>query len=221
MRVALRCFVSSIAISLACRATSDAERTSATYETKTGTAKVAKVEAEKVVDTKAEPPALDIEYVPTPMNVVDKMLDVAAITKADVVYDLGCGDGRVLIGAAQEYGERGFGFDLDPERVVEARANVEKAGVGHLVTIAQQNLFEVDLAPATVVMLYLAPELNLRLVPQLERLAPKSRIVSHDFYIEGYDPDDIWKVVAEHHRPPHEPRNHYVYLWTAPLRKGD
>lgn len=168
-----------------------------------------------------EPPALDIEYVATPMNVVDKMLEVATITKDDVVYDLGCGDARLLIGAATKYGARGFGFDLDPERIAEARANVERAGVGHLVTITQQNFFAVDLAPATVVMLYLAPELNVRLVPQLERLAPKSRIVSHDFDIKGYDPDDIWKVVAEHHRPPRKDRNHYVYLWTAPLARGD
>ncbi|MBC8072265.1 MAG: class I SAM-dependent methyltransferase, partial [Deltaproteobacteria bacterium] len=171
----------------------------------------------------AEPerPALDIEYVPTPMKVVDKMLEVAAITKDDVVYDLGCGDGRLLVAAAEKYGARGRGFDLDPDRIAEARANVEKAKVGHLVTIEQKNIFDVDLTPATVVTLYLLPELNVRLVPQLEKLAPKSRIVSHDFDIEGYDPDDIWKVIAKHHRPPARNRAHYVYLWTAPLVKPE
>ncbi len=202
-------------------------------ETKVAETKVAetKVAETKVEDAKAvggetgsaapERPALDIEYVPTPMKVVDKMLEVAAITKDDVVYDLGCGDGRLLVGAAQKYGARGFGFDLDPDRIAEARANVAKAKVGHLVTIEQKNLFDVDLAPATVVMLYLGAELNSRLVPQLEQLAPKSRIVSHDFYIKGYDPDDIWMLKAEHHRPPHADRKHYVYLWTAPLLRGE
>ncbi|MBL8941721.1 MAG: 50S ribosomal protein L11 methyltransferase [Myxococcales bacterium] len=166
-----------------------------------------------------EAPALDIEYVPTPRNVVAKMLEVAAITKDDVVYDLGCGDGRLVIAAAKTYGARAVGFDLDPERVAEARANVEKAKVGHLVTILQKNIFDVDLTPATVVTLYLLPELNVRLVPQLEKLAPKARIISHDFDMTGYDPDDIWMIVAEHHRPPPKRRKHYVYLWTTPLVK--
>ena len=166
-----------------------------------------------------EAPALDIEYVPTPRNVVAKMLEVAAITKDDVVYDIGCGDGRLVIAAAKTYGARAVGFDLDPERVAEARANVEKAKVGHLVTILQKNIFDVDLTPATVVTLYLLPELNVRLVPQLEKLAPKARIISHDFDMTGYDPDDIWMIVAEHHRPPPKRRKHYVYLWTTQLVK--
>jgi len=248
MRVVTSCFVLSIAITmtmLACRETPAPERTAseiATREAKTEAPKIAetkvaeaKVAEAKVAEAKvdaqrvggdtgsAEPerPALDIEYVPTPMRVVEKMLEVAAITKDDVVYELGCGDARLLVGAAQKYGARGFGFDLDPDRIAEARANVEKAKVGHLVTIEQKNLFDVDLAPATVVMLYLGAELNTRLVPQLEQLAPKSRIVSHDFYIKGYDPDDIWMLKAEHHRPPHADRKHYVYLWTAPLLRGE
>jgi SAM-dependent methyltransferase len=169
--------------------------------------------------TPSEAPALDIEYVPTPANVVDKMLEVAAITKDDVVYDLGCGDGRLVIAAAKTYGARGVGFDLDPERIAEARANVEKAEVGHLVTIERKNIFDVDLTPATVVTLYLLPELNVRLIPALEQLAPRSRIVSHDFDMKGFDPDDIWMIVAKHHRPPPKRRKHYVYLWTTPLER--
>ncbi len=166
-----------------------------------------------------EPPALDIEYVPTPHNVVAKMLAAAKITEDDVVYDLGCGDGRLLVAAAKKYGARGFGFDLDPERIAEARANVEKAGVGHLVTIEQKNIFDVDVRPASVVTLYLLPELNVRLIPQLEQLAPGSRILSHDFDMAGVEPDDVWPIVAVHHRPPPRTRKHYVYKWTTPLTR--
>ncbi len=171
-------------------------------------------EPEPVTD---EAPALDIEYVPTPGNVVKKMLEVATITKSDVVYDLGCGDGRLVIAAAKQYGARGIGFDLDPERIAEAKANVEKAGVGHLVTIEQKNIFEVDLSPASVVTLYLLPSINVRLIPQLQKLAAGSRIISHDFDMQGVDPDDVWTLVAKHHRPPPATRKHYVYKWTAPI----
>jgi len=164
-----------------------------------------------------EAPALDIEFVPTPHNVVKKMLAVAKVKKTDVVYDLGCGDGRLVIAAAKTYGARGIGFDLDPVRVEEARANVKAAGVEHLVTIEHKNIFDVDLAPASVVTLYLLPELNVRLIPQLQQLAPGSRIISHDFDMQGVDYEDAWSIVADHHRPPPKKREHYVYKWTAPL----
>ena len=108
--------------------------------------------------------ALDIIYVPTPQMVVDKMLEVAKVTKNDVVYDLGCGDGRIVVSAAKKLGARGLGFDLDPERVKEANANVTGATVGSLVSIKQENVFSVDLRPATVVALYLLPEINVKLV---------------------------------------------------------
>ena len=165
-----------------------------------------------------EAPSLDIEYVPTPHNVVEKMLSVAKVKKTDVVYDLGCGDGRLLVAAAKKYGAKGFGFDLDPVRVEEARANVKKAGVEDLVTIEQKNIFDVDLRPATVVTLYLLPELNVRLIPQLQQLAPGSRIVSHDFDMQGVDYEQSWTLVADHHRPPPKKRDHYIYKWTAPLK---
>jgi SAM-dependent methyltransferase len=181
----------------------------------------AKADANVAADTAAseEPVQLDIEFVPTPDNVVRKMLGVAKITKHDVVYDLGCGDGRLVIAAAKKFGAKGVGFDLDPVRVAEARANVEKAGVGHLVTIEQKNIFDVDLSPASVVTLYLLPSINVKLIPQLDKLAPGSRIISHDFGMEGVEYDDVWTIVAKHHRPPPATRDHYVYKWTAPLKK--
>jgi SAM-dependent methyltransferase len=175
--------------------------------------------AEPVAVVPEERPALDIEYVPTPHNVVAKMLAVAKVKKTDVVYDLGCGDGRLVIAAAKKYGARGVGFDLDPERIAEAKANVEKAGVGDLVTIEQKNIFDVDLTPASVVTLYLLPEINVRLIPQLEKLSPGSRIISHDFDMKGVEYEQTWSIVADHHRPPPKKREHYVYKWTTPLKK--
>ena len=161
----------------------------------------------------------DIEYVPTPQNVVEKLLDAAKVGKNDVLYDLGCGDGRIVVTAAKRFGIKAIGFDIDPKRVAESRANVKAAKVEHLVTIEQKNIFEVDLSPATVVTLYLLPELNVRLIPQLEKLKPGSRIVSHDFDMEGVDPEKTWTVMAIDHRPPAKDREHYVYLWKTPLKK--
>ncbi len=159
----------------------------------------------------------DIEYVPTPQNVVDKLLEVAKIGKDDVLYDLGCGDGRIVINAAKKFGIKAVGFDIDPKRVAESKANVKSNGVEHLVTIELKDIFTVDLSKATVVTLYLLPELNVRLIPQLEKLKPGSRIVSHDFDMEGVEPEKTWTVIARDHREPVN-REHYVYLWKTPLR---
>jgi SAM-dependent methyltransferase len=161
----------------------------------------------------------DIEYVPTPPNVVEKMLEVLKIQKTDVLYDLGCGDGRIPIAAAKKYGIKAVGFDIDPVRVKESRENVKKAGVEKLVTIELKDIFNVDLTPATVVSLYLLPELNVKLIPQLEKLAPGSRIASHDFDMAGVEPVNTWTIMAPHHRAPYKDREHYVYLWTTPLKK--
>ena len=160
----------------------------------------------------------DIEYVPTPRNVVDKLLAAAQIKKGDVLYDLGCGDGRIVVEAARRFGIHAVGVDIDPKRVAESRANVKAAHVEDLVTIEEKNIFDVDLSKATVVTLYLLPELNVRLIPQLEKLPPGSRIVSHDFDMEGVEPEQTWTVIARDHREPKN-REHYVYLWTTPLRK--
>jgi SAM-dependent methyltransferase len=153
----------------------------------------------------------DVIYVPTPQPVVDRMLQMAQVKKDDVVYDLGCGDGRIVVTAAKRYGTRAFGFDIDPQRVAEAKANVKAAKVEHLVTIEQRDIFTLDLSPASVVTLYLLPELNVRLIPQLEKLKPGSRIVSHDFPMEGVKP--LQHVTLK----PSGESDHAIYLWKTPL----
>jgi SAM-dependent methyltransferase len=153
----------------------------------------------------------DVIFVPTPQEVVDKMLELAEIKKGDVLYDLGCGDGRIVVTAAKKYGVRAIGFDVDPQRIKEATENVEKNGVGNLVTIREADIFEQDLREANVVTLYLLPELNVRLMPQLKRLRPGSRIVSHDFDMRGAKPKKVVTVRADD-----EEEEHTVYLWTVP-----
>ena len=123
----------------------------------------------------------DVIYVPTPQEVVDAMLTMANVTAKDVVYDLGSGDGRIPITAAQKYGARGVGIDINPERIKEAEANLAKANVGDKVKFLNQDLFETDISQATVVTLYLLPSLNLKLMPTLKKLKPGTRIVSHSF----------------------------------------
>jgi precorrin-6B methylase 2 len=174
----------------------------------------------------------DVVYVPTPQKVVDKMLELAHLQKADLLYDLGCGDGRIVVTAAKKYGVHAVGFDIDPDRVREARENVHRSGVGELVTIRRADVFHVDLSPATVVTIYLLPRLNVKLIPQLEKLADGSRIVSHDFDIEGARPDGQWVLKASYFGQaneyydagvPEDPAHyrqveHHVYLWKAPLK---
>ena len=186
--------------------------------TATATATAAPSAAADLDETEFPAGIPDIEYVPTPQNVVDKLLEVAKIGKDDVLYDLGCGDGRIVINAAKKFGIKAVGFDIDPKRVAESKANVKSNGVEHLVTIEQKDIFTVDLSKASVVTLYLLPELNVRLIPQLEKLKPGSRIVSHDFDMEGVEPEKTWTVIARDHREPVN-REHYVYLWKTPLRK--
>ena len=123
----------------------------------------------------------DVFYVPTPQPVVDAMLEMAKVTSADVVYDLGCGDGRIPITAAGRYGARGIGIDIDPARIAEANENAKAAGVTGKVRFLNQDLFTSDFSDATVVTLYLLPSLNERLLPQLKKLKAGTRIVSHAF----------------------------------------
>ena len=128
-------------------------------------------------------------YVPTPQEVVDKMLELAQVTAQDVVYDLGCGDGRIIVTAAKKYGARGVGVDIDPERVHECEANAKQAGVEKLVTCKLQDARTVDVSPATVVTLYLLSSSNLTLRPMLtKQLKPGARIVSHAFSMGDWDP---------------------------------
>ena len=155
----------------------------------------------------------DVVFVPTPQDVVDKMLETAQVTKDDVVYDLGCGDGRIVVTAAKKYGARAFGFDVDPQRIKESNENVEENGVGNLVTIEQKDIFTLDLSKANVVTLYLLPTLNVKLIPQLEKLKPGSRIVSHDFAMRGVKPDKVIEINSENGA------DHTIYFWTTPLKK--
>jgi uncharacterized protein (TIGR03000 family) len=157
--------------------------------------------------------APDVIFVATPQEVVDKMLDLAAVKKDDVVYDLGCGDGRIVVTAAKKYGCKAFGFDLDPRRIEESRDNVKKNDLGDLVTIEKKDLFTVDLSKASVVTLYLLPGLNKKLVPQLEKMKDGSRIVSHNYDIEGYKPKD-WVNVTDD-----KGGKHMVFLYVTPLQK--
>ncbi len=156
----------------------------------------------------------DILYVPTPPEVVDKMLEMAQVKKDDLLYDLGCADGRIVITAAKKYGCKAVGYDIDPNRVRESRKNVDSNNVGDLVTIEQKDVFALDLSKANVITLYLLPSLNVKLIPQLEKLKPGSRIVSHDFDMRGVKPDKVVRVFSKK-----DDRQHTVYLWTAPLKK--
>jgi tRNA A58 N-methylase Trm61 len=131
----------------------------------------------------------DVIYVPTPPEVVEAMLRLAKVTKDDVVYDLGSGDGRIVITAAQKYGARGIGFDIDPVRIAEANANLKAANVGDRVRFVQGDLFQQDLSEASVITLYLLPSLNMKLRPTLWKLKPGTRIVSHSFDMGDWKPE--------------------------------
>lgn len=129
-------------------------------------------------------------YVPTPQDVVDRMLTLAEVKKGDVVYDLGCGDGRIPITAARKYGARGVGVDIDPQRIAEANANAKAAGVEHLVTFKLQDAMTTDVTEATLVTLYLLSASNLKLRPILTRqLKPGARIVAHSFGMGDWTPE--------------------------------
>jgi SAM-dependent methyltransferase len=149
---------------------------------------------------------LDVPYVPTSEDVVAGMLKAGDVKKGDVLYDLGCGDGRIVITAAQKFGTRGVGVDIDPNRIKEARANAEKAGVTGLVKFIEQDLFEANIADATVVTLYLLPSINLKLRPKLFReLKPGTRIVSHSFDMGDWKPEKESDVNGSR-----------IYYWTIP-----
>lgn len=149
---------------------------------------------------------LDIAYVPTPPAVVQEMLTVAHVGKDDVVYDLGSGDGRIVIAAAKQFGARGVGIDLDPVRIREARENALKAGVADRVTFLNEDLFETDFKEATVVTLYLLQSLNVKLRPKLlSELRPGTRIVSHAFDMGDWAPEKTLQIDGR-----------LIYFWTVP-----
>jgi precorrin-6B methylase 2 len=147
----------------------------------------------------------DVVFVPTPSDVVEAMLKLANVTSTDVVYDLGSGDGRIVITAAKSYGARGVGIDIDPERTREATANAKAAGVADKVMFRTDDLFTADLSPATVVTLYLSPSVNARLAPKLmKELKPGTRIVSHAFDLPSWKPQQ--RIVV---------RERPIFLWIA------
>ncbi|MBI1786824.1 MAG: class I SAM-dependent methyltransferase [Acidobacteria bacterium] len=150
----------------------------------------------------------EVPYVPSPPEIVAEMLKLAEVKKDDVVYDLGCGDGRIVIAAAQKFGARGVGVDINPVRVKEATDNARNAGVDGRVKFIEKDLFEADIKDATVVMLYLLPDVNERLKPRLlAQLKPGTRVVSHSFDMGDWKPE---KVVERDHRK--------IYLWRIPAR---
>lgn len=156
----------------------------------------------------------DCVYVGTPYDVIDRMVDLAEIRRSELVYDLGCGDARILVSAARRAGCRGVGYDINPLRVQESMENLRKNNLGDLVKIEQEDIFTLDLKGADVIMLYLLPKMNERLIPQLEKLKPGSRIVCHDYHIQGVVSDKSVSVTSLEDGAKHE-----IYLYTAPLKK--
>lgn len=158
----------------------------------------------------------DVPYVPTTEEAVKAMLKLADVKSTDIVYDLGCGDGRIVIAAAKEYGAHGVGIDINPERIQEAKENAKKAGVENLVRFEERDLFDADIHEATVVTLFLLNSVNLKLRPKLLRdLKPGTRIVSNTFHMDDWKPDKEQTV-----GDPVEgfSLSHKLFLWIVPQR---
>ena len=176
----------------------------------------------KAIDESFDPsppdrPLVNAPFITTPQDVVEKMLELAAVSEDDLLYDLGCGDGRIVVAAAKRYGCRAVGYDIEPDRVEQSRENVKNSGVEHLVTIEQADILTLDLSAANAITMYLLPRLNVELIPQLEKLAPGSRIVSHDFDMKGVTPDEVIYFTSQEDQGVQ--REHTLYLWTTPLKK--
>jgi SAM-dependent methyltransferase len=152
----------------------------------------------------------DVPYVSTPYPVVEEMFRIAEVSKDDILYDLGCGDGRIVITAAKKFGCRGVGVDLDPQRIKESRENAIRENVENKVTFIQKDLFEAEISEATVVTLYLLSSVNLKLRPKLlQDLKPGTRIVSHDFSMGEWEADEEKEVFVNEDR-------HVIYFWIVP-----
>lgn len=156
----------------------------------------------------AEPVKKDVPYVPTPQPVVDRMLEMAGVKKGDVVYDLGCGDGRIIVTAAKKHGATGIGVDIDPARIKECHENAKAAGVTDKVKFIQQDLFTMEFKDANVLAMYLLPEVNMKLRPKiLDGMKPGSRIVSHSFDMDDWKPDEEDQV-----------DDSTIYFWIVPAK---
>jgi len=160
-----------------------------------------------IAGAQTHPP--DVRFVATPPEVVDAMLTAARVTSTDIVYDLGSGDGRIVIAAAKKYGARGVGIEINPQLIAESNASAHAAGVSHLVQFIQGDLFTADFSAATVVTLYLGPSLNERIKPRLLReLRPGARVVSHVYDMLGWAADERVDVDGR-----------WVFVWTVPPKK--
>jgi protein-L-isoaspartate O-methyltransferase len=167
----------------------------------------------------AEPPpkkirTADCVYVPTPNDVVEKMLEMAGVKKTDLLYDLGSGDGRIVVAAARKYGCKAVGYEIDPERVADARKNIKKRNVEKLAKVVQEDVFKLDLSPASVITIYLLPEMEVKLLPQLKKLKDGSRIVVHDYPIRGIKAQKEATMTSKEDNV-----EHHVYLYTLPLKE--
>ena len=158
-----------------------------------------------------------VPYVPTPQDVVERMLEVAKVGPSDYLIDLGSGDGRIVITAAKKYGTRGFGVDLNPERIRESTESARQAGVADKVAFYQRNLFETDLSQASVITMYLLPRVNVELRPKLLQLAPGTRLVSHDFDMGDWKPDAHVTVDAKEKYGAVGGKSD-VYFWIVPAQ---
>ena len=156
----------------------------------------------------------DVVYVGTPYDVVSEMLHRAQVNKNDLIVDLGCGDARILVLSAQKYGSHGIGYEIDPDMIRASKRNVEKNNVAELVQIIQADIFTVDISKADVLPIYLLPEMNLKLLPQLETLKPGSRLVFHNYDLEGFVPDIKVELVSNE-----DNSIHTLYLYTTPLKR--
>lgn len=156
----------------------------------------------------------EIPFVPTPLEVVDRMLELAEVKRADVVYDLGSGDGRIVIRAAKKFGARGVGIEMDTTLIEKARKNAQEEGVSHLVEFRSEDALKADISAATVVTLYMLPWFNEAMKPSfLKHLKPGSRIVAHDFGIEGWAPDKTERLPEIEHRPGGYKHQHTLFMW--------
>jgi SAM-dependent methyltransferase len=153
-------------------------------------------------------------FIKTPNRIVDQMIELAQVVESDLVYDLGCGDGRLVIATAVNCRCRGIGFDIDPERIAEATANAQQQGVEGLVSFQEQDIFQVDLAEADVVLAYLLPWMMDKLTAQFQNCKPGARIVSHDFPIDGYEFAEVVELTGDQNEL------HHLYLYITPLKKS-
>lgn len=160
-----------------------------------------------------------VPYVPTPYEVVDRMLEVGKVSKSDYLIDLGSGDGRIVVTAARKYGARGFGVDLNPTRIEEANENARKARVTDKVSFIEGDLFEADLSSATVITMYLLPRVNLDLRPRILDLKPGTRIVSHDFSMDDWKPD-LHEQLEVKRKYGESGGVSDIYFWVVPAKVG-